>query len=264
MKKHLIIGNPLEHSLSPKIHNYWLKKNNINAVYGKEKLNFNDLKNFFSRIRNKEISGANVTVPYKKDVIPYLDDLSVEAKDTQSVNTIYLKNDKIIGHNTDISGFEMAVKNINYDVSNKKVLIIGAGGVVSSIIFALYKMKVSEIFLCNRTKAKAENLKDLFKDLKVVNWGDIPLSDMIINATSVGLNKEDNLDLDFSRFKSAEFFYDIIYNPKETNFLKIGKKLGKKLENGKKMFIYQAAHAFELWHQIKPDNNIEVDELLDK
>ncbi len=264
MKKYLVIGNPINHSLSPELHNYWFKKNNINAIYDKEKLDINDLENFFLRIRNKEISGVNVTVPFKKDVISYLDDLSIEAKSTQSVNTIYLENEKIIGHNTDIDGFEMAIKDTNYDVSKKKILILGAGGVVSSIIYALYKMKVSKIFLCNRTKAKAENLKKLFKNLKIVDWGEVPYSDMIINATSVGLNKEDKLDLDFLKFNNAEFFYDIIYNPKETNFLKNAKKLGKKSENGRKMFIYQAVNAFKVWHKIEPENDKEVNRLLDK
>mgnify|MGYP001158763615 CR=1 FL=1 len=263
MKKYLVIGNPINHSLSPKLHNYWLEKNDIEGIYEKKKLNNNDLKNFFAEVKNKSVQGINVTVPFKKDVIPYLDDLSLEAKKTQSVNTICLKNGKVIGHNTDISGFEFAVKDTGYDLNGKNVLVLGAGGVVSSIIFALYKMKVSNISICNRTKAKAENLKNIFKNLIVVNWDDVSKCDVVINATSVGLKKDDNLDLDFSKFKNTEFFYDVIYNPKETNFLKDAKKLGKKIENGKKMFIYQAAESFRIWHNIHPEINEEVSKLLD-
>ena len=263
MKKYFVIGNPIDHSLSPDLHNYWIKQNNIDGIYNKKKLNNNDLKNFFLKIKNKEINGINITVPFKKDVIPYLDDLSTEAKSTQSVNTVYLKNNKIIGHNTDIDGFETAIKDINYNVVNKKVLIFGAGGVVPSIIFALFKMKVAEVFLCNRTKSKAENLKNLFSNLRVINWDETSNPDMIINATSVGLNKGDELQIDFSKFTSAEFFYDVIYNPKETNFLKIAKKLGKKSENGKKMFIHQAAQSFKIWHSIEPKIDNEVYRLLD-
>ena len=263
MKKYLVIGNPIDHSLSPELHNFWLEQNNISGIYGKEKLSVENFKNFFLRIRNKEISGANVTVPFKKDVIPYLDDLSIEARSTQSVNTIYLKDSKIIGHNTDIDGFKLAVKDTNYNVSNKKALIFGAGGVVPSIIFALYKMKVSEIFLCNRTRSKAENLKNLFENLKIIDWGEISDPHIIINATSVGLKQEDKLDLDFSKFVNAEFFYDVIYNPNETNFLKTAKSLGKKSENGRKMFIYQAAMSFKVWHSIEPEVNDKVYELLD-
>ena len=157
----------------------------------------------------------------------------------------------------------MAIKDTNYNVANKKVLILGAGGVVSSIIFALYQMKVSEIFLCNRTKSKAESFKDLFKYLKIVDWGETSNTHIIINATSVGLKQEDKLDLDFSKFINADFFYDVIYNPNETNFLKTAKSLGKKSENGKKMFIYQAAMSFKTWHSIQPEINDKVYELLD-
>ena len=264
MKKYLVIGNPIDHSLSPNLHNYWLKENNINGFYKKKKLNEDELKNFFLKIKNKEISGVNVTVPFKKKVIPYLDSLTLEAENTQSVNTIYLKDEKIVGHNTDINGFELAIRDTGYDVSKKRILILGAGGVVSSIIFALYKMKVFNISLCNRTKVKAESLKNLYKNLTIINWGEASNSDVIINATSVGLKKEDRLNLDFSKFSNAEFFYDVIYNPKETNFLKDAREQNKKTENGKKMFIYQAAEAFKLWHQIQPEINNKVHGLLDK
>ena len=263
MKKYLVIGNPITHSLSPELHNYWLRENNINGIYNKEQLDKNDLKKFFLKIKKKEINGANITVPFKKDVISYVDQLSLEAEKTQSVNTVYLKNDKIIGHNTDIDGFELAIKDAKYDVEGKKVLILGAGGVVPSIIFALYKMRVLSVTISNRTKTKAKNLKTLFNDLKIIDWGEVSSSDMIINATSMGLKKEDKLNVDFSKFQSSEFFYDVIYSPKETNFLRDGKSLGKKTENGKKMFIYQAAKAFKVWHGIEPKVNEQVIGLLD-
>ena len=158
--RYLVVGNPIEHSLSPLLHNYWMKKNKIHAIYEKKKLANEDLKIIIEEIRNKEIKGINVTVPYKKNVIPYLDTLSDEAQETQSVNTIYLDNEKIVGHNTDIKGFEFAIKETKYDVANKKIFILGAGGVVPSIVFALYKMNVSEIIICNRTKSKAILLKE--------------------------------------------------------------------------------------------------------
>ncbi len=264
MKKYIVIGNPINHSLSPDLHNYWLKKNEIQGIYEKKKLNTDEFKKLFLKIKNKEINGVNVTVPFKKDVIPYLDDLSTEAKKTQSVNTIYIDNDKIIGENTDINGFDHAIQDTDYDVSGKKILILGAGGVVPSLIYALNKMNVSNVTLCNRTRAKAEKLKNSFNNLTVIDWGEIPDMHMVINATSVGLKKDDKLNLDFSKFKNTEFFYDIIYNPNETNFLKNAKKLGKKTENGKKMFIYQAAQAFKIWHKIRPVIDDNVIELLKK
>ena len=263
MKKYIVIGNPIEHSLSPKLHNYWIKNNNINAIYEKQKLNESEIKSLILKIRDKKLNGINVTVPFKKTVIPYLDQLSLEAKSTQSVNTIYLSNEKVIGHNTDISGFELGIKKSKFKVGGKKILILGAGGVVPSIIFALNKMKVSRITISNRTKDKAENLKIFFGNLKITDWGVIPEFDMIINATSVGLNKDDQISLDLSKVGKNKFFYDVIYNPKETNFLKIGKKMGNETENGKLMFIYQALTAFKVWHGVEPEINDEVIKLLD-
>ena len=263
MKKYLVIGNPIEHSLSPKLQNYWIKNHNIDAIYEKEKLNEDELEKLFINMRNKKVNRANVTVPFKKAVIPFLDKLSAEAESTQAVNTIYLENDKLIGHNTDIDGFELGIKKINYNISNKKIFILGAGGVVPSIIYALNKMKVSEISIANRTRKKAENLKNLFDDLKIVEWGEIPDFDMIINATSLGLKKNDEINLNFSSIGKNKFFYDVIYNPKETNFLKAGKELGNITENGKLMFIYQAISAFNIWHGVRPMVNDEVIKLLD-
>jgi len=263
MKKYIVIGNPIEHSLSPKLQNYWIKNHNIDAIYEKEKLNENELEELFLNIRDKKINGVNVTVPFKKVVIPFLDKLSAEAESTQAVNTIYLDNDKIIGHNTDIDGFELGIKKINYDISDKKIFILGAGGVVPSIVYALKKMKVSEIIIANRTREKAENLKNLFGELKIVEWGEIPDFDMIINATSIGLKKDDEINLNFSSIGKNKIFYDVIYNPKETNFLKTGKKLGNVTENGKLMFIYQAISAFNIWHGVRPIVNDEVIKLLD-
>jgi len=264
MKKYLVIGNPIEHSFSPKLHNFWIKNNNINAIYEKKKLDNNELEKLFLEIREEKIAGINITVPFKKSVIPFIDLLSDEANQTQSVNTVYLKNNKIIGHNTDIDGFKLGIKNSNFEVEGKKIFILGAGGVVPSIISALKKMNVSQIILSNRTKEKAENLKGLFEDLKIVDWGEVPTFDMIINATSLGLNINDKINLDFSKIEKGKFFYDVIYNPSLTSFLKQGKRLGHKIENGKKMFIYQAYLAFKIWHGIYPSVNDEIINLLEK
>ena len=264
MKKYLVIGNPIEHSLSPKLHNYWMKKKNIKANYEKKKINENEISNLILRVKKQEIDGINVTVPFKKAVIPFLDDLSTEAQSTQSVNTICLNNGKVIGYNTDIGGFEDSIKQANYNIENKKIFILGSGGVVPSIIFALYKMKASEIIVSNRTKEKAENLKILFKNLKIANWGECPDFDVIINATSVGLDIKDEIELDLSSVGKNKLFYDVIYNPRETNFLKTGKKLGNKIENGKMMFIYQARLAFKIWHGIDLEIDKETLGLLEK
>ena len=193
MKKYIVIGNPIDHSLSPKLHNYWIKKNNIEAIYEKRKIKESDIEFIVSEIKKEIITGANVTVPFKKKVISFMDELSPEAHETQSVNTIYFQNGKLIGHNTDISGSELGIKYSKYDVKNKIVFILGAGGVVSSIIIALKKMGAAKIIISNRTKSKAEDLKSIFNKLEIVDWGETPNFDMIINATSIGLKNEDGI-----------------------------------------------------------------------
>ena len=261
MKKYLVIGNPISHSLSPKLHNYWLKQNNIDAIYDKIKLEEDEIKEIIQDIKNQKIAGCNITVPFKKKIIPFLDTLSFEAEKTQSVNTIIFEKGNLIGHNTDIVGFDKAIKALNFNMKDKKILILGSGGVVPSIIFALKEMDVLEISISNRTKQKAENLKILFKNLNIIEWGKLSEFDVVINATSLGLNNE-KINLNFSNAGKNKLFYDLIYNPTETNFLKEGKELGNKTENGEKMFVYQASEAFKLWHGIEPEVNFETLKLL--
>ena len=261
MKKYLVIGNPISHSLSPKLHNYWLRQNNIDAIYDKIKLEEDGIKEIIQDIKKQKIAGCNITVPFKKKVIPFLDSLSPGAEKTQSVNTITFEKGNLIGHNTDIFGFDKAIRSLNYNMKDKKILILGAGGVVPSIVFAIKEMGASEITISNRTKQKAENLKILFKKLNILEWGNITNFDVVINATSLGLNNE-KINLDFSKVGKNKLFYDVIYNPTETNFLKEGKQLGNITENGAKMFIYQAFEAFKLWHGIEPEVNFETLKLL--
>ncbi len=262
MKKYLVIGNPIDHSFSPALHNYWIKQYKINAIYEKRKLEEEEIKNLIAEVKEQKIFGVNVTVPFKNKIIPFLDNLSPEAQATQSVNTIYLENNKVIGHNTDIDGFMKSLVETSYKMEGKKIFILGSGGVVSSLIFALNKMNVSKIIISNRTQSKAENLKNLFKDIYIIEWGKVPSFDVIINATSLGLNDNDKIELDFSSVGKNKFFYDIIYNPKETEFLKLGKKLGNKTENGMMMFVYQAQKSFQKWFKVNPKVDQKVMDLL--
>jgi shikimate dehydrogenase len=255
MKKYLVIGNPVEHSLSPKLHNYWIKQNNLDAIYDKKQLGESDIGRIITEVRNGKIDGINVTVPFKKSVIPFLDQLTPFAKKAQSVNTIFIKNNKVFGDNTDISGFEQALKHINYSVKNKKVFILGAGGVTPSIIIALERLGVAQIILSNRTKTKAEELKKTYSNLKIIDWGENPDFNIIINATSIGLKNDDEIKLNYTDIGSNKLFYDIIYNPGKTKFLSKAKQFGNQIENGKMMFIYQAQLAFKIWHNILPKIN---------
>ena len=257
MKKYLVIGNPIEHSLSPKLHNYWLNKNKIDGHYDKKLLTEEKVGEFLKL--NQKIYGINVTVPFKKTVLNYCTELTELASSSQSVNTIILSNDKIIGDNTDIYGFEQSLKDLNFNGFNKTAYILGAGGVVSSVVIGLNNLGVKNIVISNRTKNKAEALAKEY-NLVVSDWGKIIDFDIIINCTSIGLKKDDSLGLDFPNVKD-KIFYDIIYKPK-TKFLVDAEKLGNKIVDGKMMFLYQAQKSFEKWHGIKPEINKEVINLL--
>jgi shikimate dehydrogenase len=263
IKKFLVVGNPIEHSLSPKLHNYWMKKNKIDAVYEGRFIENKELKKIISELREDKIHGANITLPFKKNIIPFLDDLSAEAKISGSVNTIYKKRNVIIGDNTDIFGFETSLKNANQIIENKKAFILGAGGVVPSIIIALKKLGALKIYISNRTDLQALELKKRFPEIEVVTWGQVIDFDIIVNATSLGLSEKDKISLDYKKISKDKFFYDVIYNPKETDFLKNAKKFGAQVENGKMMFAYQAQKAFLIWHNILPLVDDETINLLD-
>ena len=278
MKKYLVIGNPIEHSLSPLIHNHWMNKYHlVDSVYEKRKVEEKDLKNIIEEIKEDKIVGVNVTVPFKKLIIPFLDKLDSNAEETQSVNTLFKINNKIIGYNTDRTGFWDTIKEF-YPRSNnsmkplslngKCIFILGAGGVTSSIISALKDAGANNIILSNRTKEKANELKKLFPELEVLEWGKRPsICNIVINTTSIGLTKDEEIKIDFSdcdkNFHENLIFYDLIYNPKETIFLKKARLRGNKTMNGKMMFLNQAKYAFNIWTNIMPEIDDGTIKLLD-
>ena len=139
-----------------------------------------------------------------------------------------------------------------------KIVILGAGGVVPSIVYALKKMNASKIILSNRTREKAEALKNIFKDLSVLDWGEIVDFDMIINATSLGLKENDKFGTDFTKTGKNKLFYDVIYEPYDTEFSHAARITGNIYENGLNMFLFQAQKAFNIWHDINPIVNDQL------
>ena len=258
MKNYYVIGNPIEHSISPKIHNYWFKENGVEAKYEKQSLLENQLEDFIKKLRDRNINGINVTVPFKEKVIPFMDSLTHEAKKANSVNTIFLSDNNLIGHNTDISGFYTSLVKDSSKFEKSSALILGSGGVAPSIIIGLSKLGFKKIFLSNRTKEKALKLKEKFKFVEIIDWGETIKTNIVINATSIGLNKFDEIKLNYKLFGIGNYFFDVIYNPKKTNFLKNAEKQGCFIQNGMMMFVNQAADSFETWHRIKPniDDNL--------
>ena len=269
-KKFAIIGNPILHSLSPTMHNYWFEKYNINAEYNLLNISENEIQIVIKKIKEKEINGINVTLPFKKAVIPFLNKIINDADKTHSVNTIMLdENNSLIGENTDVFGFQAAyLKSIsNEEKKNKKVLILGAGGVAPSIILALQKSNILNISLSNRTYEKSLFLKKKFKEINLLKWDDFSQKlkdfDIIINATSIGLGQSDEFENDFSKFKKNMVYIDTIYNPAQTKMIKYFKSNQVRTHNGLNMLIYQGQKAFYLWNKINPEIDEELIKLLE-
>ncbi len=266
-KKFGIIGDPIKHSLSPALHNYWFKKYNIDANYSIIQVKEHEIPKIVNKIRKKELTGINITLPYKQKIVPHIDILINDAEATGSVNTLYL-DDKgtIIGENTDVFGLQAAyLKELDKN-SIKKVLVIGAGGVSPSVILSLQKFGAKEIFLTNRTMEKCFFFKKKFKFLNIIKWEDLKKKiinfDIIVNATSLGLKNGIDFDFDFNPVKKNLIYIDTIYNPLETKTLKFLKEKGNKVFNGLDMFIYQGQKAFYLWNKINPEINEELIEIL--
>ncbi len=259
-----VIGKPINHSLSPLIHNFWIKKHQIDLEYKKMEVDKDTLPSLIEKVRSREITGLNVTLPYKKDIIMYIDEISYSAKDIGAVNTIFLKKNKVYGDNTDGIGFTRSLeKQTEFNFKNKSIYILGAGGASYGIISELIKKKIQTIYIANRTKQKTIQLINYFKskdqdlNLKFADWEDLsPGSDvdLIINTTSFGMMENEFLEINIDNLKDTLILVDIIYNPKETELLKFFRKKGFFCMNGLNMLIEQAAVSFELWFKISLGN----------
>jgi shikimate dehydrogenase len=266
----LVIGKPIKHSLSPLIHNYWINKYQLGLEYKKLEVEKELLPSLIEKIREGKITGLNITLPYKKDIISYIDEVSDSAKDIGAINTVFLRGNKVYGENTDGIGFTRALeKKTKFNFSNKSIYILGAGGAAYGIISELIKKKVKKIYVTNRTKQRTIQLLNFFKtknkeiNLEFVEWEDlVPNSDvdLIINTTSFGMKDNECPKIDIKNVRETLIFVDIIYSPKETELLKLFKKEGFVCMNGLSMLIEQAAVSFELWFNISL-NNKDIEEV---
>ena len=265
-KKFGIIGKPIKHSLSPVLHQYWFDKYGIDASYTIIEADDSDLKKIIDKIRNHELNGLNVTLPFKQKIINQTDKIINDAELTGSVNTILLDNEKVIGENTDVFGLQAAYLKEIDNSANKNTLVIGAGGVSPSIILSLQKSGVKKISVTNRTNEKCIFLKKKFNYLNILPWSsledEIKNFDIIINATSLGLKEGDDFNFKFSNTKDNLIYIDTIYNPLETKTYRYLKEEGRKVFNGLDMFIYQGQKSFYLWNKINPEIDNKMIELL--
>ncbi|NBX52787.1 MAG: shikimate dehydrogenase [Proteobacteria bacterium] len=273
-----VIGFPISHSLSPIIHNYYLKKLNISGSYDKYLVpidNFDEsIKNLIS---NQKLAGFNVTIPHKERIFDLCHHISKTAQEIGAINTIkILSNGKIFGHNSDGEGFIKNLKNqiSDFNFDNSKCLVIGAGGASRAIIHALINQNVDDIYIANRTQSKIHkiindfNLIALNKNTKLHSvelkkeYYFLDGIDLVINTSSMGMKNSEQLQIKISNAKKTAIFYDIVYNPLYTDFLKNARINNFRTITGIGMLIEQALVGFEMWFNHKPQYSLELEKIL--
>jgi len=252
-----IIGDPVEHSLSPIMHNAAFKKLGLNLVYVAFTVTSTELKDSVLGAKSLGLKGLNVTMPHKSAVIHYLDEVDLSVKSIGAVNTILCNHGRLIGYNTDGTGAMIALQENGVDFEEKKMVILGAGGAAKAIAYQATQ-DVGELVILNRTAAKAKKLAEMLKGLGAkVKAGTLSLDNLneelcttniLINATSAGMYPNiESSPVPSGLLHSDLCVMDIIYKPLETKLLKDAKSAGAKVVSGLEMLLYQGAVAFEIW-----------------
>lgn len=258
MKKYAVIGDPIKHSLSPVMQNAGIDALGEDAEYIKVHVTEDGLDEFVEYAK-KELSGFNITVPHKKNIIPYLDEISDAARLSESVNTVKVNDGKLSGTSTDGYGLKMGIKEaFDIDVPGQNFCFVGCGGAVQAVAFYFASCGIGELSFINRTVSKAEKLVvKLSEAYSNVNFlccspkdeslieGFINNASVVIQGTSLGLNADDPCPLDEKFFNDSTYYYDTIY--KKTKFLKYASEAGAKTADGRSMLLYQGAKALSIW-----------------
>lgn len=261
-----LLGYPAKHSFSPLIHNYLFEKNIINAVYHVFEITPEEFGRSVMCLKRLNISGFNITMPYKNEIIPFLDEISEDAKILNSVNTVIRKEDLYKGFNTDISGFLRCLTENDFDFKNSSALVLGAGSTARSIVFGLSQKKIKKLSIFNRTQSRAFKMKDVFKiffnneitvlkDLNTVSEKKQKSFDLIINCTTVGMDGKNfakGLPIPEDWNLKDKFVFEMIYKPFDTELLLKAKSEKAVTINGIDMLVSQALDSFEIWTGVHP------------
>ena len=252
-----IIGNPLNQSLSPYLHNYWIKKYGLSSYY--LPLPIENISYLKVAIKKLNFLGLNITIPYKKSIINQLDIIDVSARNISAVNTLICTNNKLKGFNTDIIGFKKGLLKKKWN-KKRPVIIFGAGGAAESILYFLKLEKIKDITIVNRTKKRAREIKKKYKNIKITSdfKVDIKEAGLIINTSSLGMIGYPQLKIKLNNINNEAIIYDIVYNPINTHLIREAKKKKLEFATGLDMFVEQARASFDIWFKIKPDVNISL------
>jgi shikimate dehydrogenase len=268
-----VIGDPIAHSLSPKIHNFLLDKYNIDGIYIPIQVPKGELQKSIQSLIDVDFAGFNVTLPHKEEIFKICDFKSKTAQLTGAVNTVIITPDKkLFGHNSDAEGFLNNLKNSfpDFDLKNKSAFLIGAGGASRALIYAIMKSGAKEIFITNRSEDRArEVIKNFANFSKEVacEISFLPMKefeknlnkcDFLVNSTSLGMHGQDALEIDLKNLKKSAIVYDIVYKPLMTDLLKNSEKNGNRIVTGIGMLVYQAMIGFEAWFKRKPEADQEL------
>jgi len=260
-----IIGYPLEHTLSPAIHNAAFQSLELNWCYLPLWVKRENLPAALDGLKALNFVGVNVTMPYKEMVFPLMDEVVSYARMVGAVNTIEIKEDKLVGHNTDGQGFLTSLKEeADFEPRGKKIVLVGAGGAARAVAVSLGLSEIEQLSIVNRSKRRAEELcrliKKNFPNLSAEFFGlDEELrevfgqADLIINATPVGMfPKKEEIPFPVEYIKREQLVFDLIYRPRPILLLQKAAQRGAKILDGLGMLIYQAAASFEIWTGLKP------------
>ncbi len=252
-----LIGEKLKHSFSPAIHSIIFKELNLDGHYQLFEVKKEDLKDAVYGLKALGAKGVNVTIPYKLDIMEYLDDISDEAKKIGAINTICFKDNKTFAYNTDYFGFGIMLNKFDISIENKKAVVLGTGGAAKSVLQYLIDKNIGDITLVSRDINRA---KEKFTDYRVISYDDIKeigKKDIVINTTPCGMYpKTNNSPMKKEDMSNFDVAVDLIYNPIETLFLKHAREQGIKRVNGLYMLVGQAVKAQELWNEIDISSEI--------
>jgi len=262
LKIYGLVGNPIEHSFSPAMHNAAFEKLNIPGEYRLFQKQPEELESFLSNLESENIHGLNVTVPYKEKVLDFglveLDGSVIYAREIQAVNTIVRKNNSLRGFNTDVAGFLRHLNKVNFDPSSKRIAVLGAGGAGKAVAYAVARKGASQIAIFDIDKVRAQGVSSmlgkLFPEIEISTVDEITQLDMInkdllINATPIGLSDDDPCLIEEDMLHEDLFVYDLIYNPSSTKLLSLAKDRGLECSNGLGMLVYQGAFSFVYFTQ---------------
>ena len=264
-----VIGDPIDHSLSPNIHNAAFRHLKLDHSYIAYKISASELDAGIDSLKKIKIAGFNVTIPHKIEIMKFLDDMDTTSKVIGAVNTVSNENGKLKGYNTDMIGFLDPIKEKNLAIKDSQVLLLGAGGAARAIVTAMIKEKANKITIVNRTQENANKLADFAKkiggnaDAVSIQKANELIGDykFIINSTSIGMKNEPS-PISTRNISKNSVVYDIVYQPINTDLIKKSKENGATIIYGYEMLLSQAACSFEIWHKMEAPYDVMKKALL--